>query len=238
MADFNMCIAAVCGCEILMDLLLQSRRPDFSPNSRVGTRTVLVFAIINGNYRVVKKLLDYGAEINVPCPLSSPLCEAIDLGNTEIVELLLERGADVNAIRGRALRRAAMLGHTKIAELLIRYGAYDVINTRCTSSSYSESKDTSAICLAAGFGHLDIVMLLYKNGADMCAAINRDLNVFYMIYQKMPEKEKENAYKLLLYPLQRNHSIHVIERAWLEYAYQPGNVGFRRCLKSWTMNNS
>lgn len=238
MADVNVCLAAAYGCEILIDLLLQPKRPDFSSNSRVGTRTALVFAIESGSYKTVNKLLEYGAEINVPCPLLSPLCEAVDKGHIKIVELLLKRGADVNAIRGRALRRAAMFGHTKIVELLIRYGAYDVINTRCTSSSYSESKDTSAICLAAGFGHLDIVMLLYKNGADMCAALNRDLNALNLIYPKLTEKEKDNAYRLLLYPLQRNHSIHVIERAWLEYAYQPGNVGFRRCLKSWTMNNS
>jgi len=103
MADVNVCLAVVYGCEILIDLLLQPKRPDFSPNGRVGTRTALVFAIASGSYGTVKKLLDYGAEINVPCPLPSPLCEAVDMGHIEIVELLLERGADVNAIRGRAL---------------------------------------------------------------------------------------------------------------------------------------
>lgn len=56
--------------------------------------------------------------------------------------------------------------------------------------------------------------------------------------KEFEESDKNKILKSLMNPSKWIHSVRVIERAWLEYEYRPGNVGFRRCLKEWSRLNS
>jgi ankyrin repeat protein len=60
-----------------------------------GGRTPLGVAVEEGNVTTVKELVNAGADINKPCPVT-PLMHAVALKNTKMVETLINLKADVN----------------------------------------------------------------------------------------------------------------------------------------------
>ena len=82
-----------------------------------------------GHLEIVKKLLDVGADVNVPAGKygRTALQAAAGEGHLEVVEKLLDVGADVNAPAGEhgrtALRAAAEKGYLEVVEKLLDAGA-------------------------------------------------------------------------------------------------------------------
>ena len=110
----------------------------------IDSKTPLLVAIQNDQVRVVKFLLDRGANPNHwtelgdfgknPCSYSSPLTAAVFKNNPHMVEMLIAAGADVNqkvddnGVRGLSSDQTPLLyaiqnGNFKIAWLLISAGA-------------------------------------------------------------------------------------------------------------------
>ncbi|KAI4471123.1 tonsoku-like protein [Holotrichia oblita] len=92
--------------------------------------TQLHTACINGNYDVVKQLIERGHLINVRDNCGwLPLHEACNHGHLDIVKLLVEKGAAVNDRGGikcdgvTPLHDAAVNGHLEIVEYLMDNGA-------------------------------------------------------------------------------------------------------------------
>ena len=86
--------------------------------------TALHVAAGDGHTAVVEKLLEKGAEVNVPDNKGrTPLHVAASNGHTAVVEKLLEKGAEVNRLDNKGLTPrdlAASNGHTDVVALLLK----------------------------------------------------------------------------------------------------------------------
>lgn len=83
--------------------------------------TPLCYAIIKGDVDVVKKFIEYGADVNETARGITPLMYAAHYNQTEIVALLLKKGARLDARdeRGKtALDYAKEANSTEVVELL------------------------------------------------------------------------------------------------------------------------
>jgi ankyrin repeat protein len=104
--------------------LLLSRGADPRARTKSGTDALIIAASYRGNSAVLKRLLDAGAEPNLPKDSklkNSALDFASMSGDLDAVNLLLVRGADPNA--GTPLSHAITFGHTDVVEALINAGA-------------------------------------------------------------------------------------------------------------------
>ncbi|KAL5335821.1 ankyrin repeat-containing domain protein [Aspergillus crustosus] len=101
--------------------------------TRLGP-TALITASINGNEKIVRLLLDAGADANALCAdpnsqagwLGHVLQAAASLGYVNMVKLLLNKKADINAkggYYGNALCAAAYKRDLKIVQILLDAGA-------------------------------------------------------------------------------------------------------------------
>ncbi|KAL2417308.1 hypothetical protein ABEF91_005417 [Exophiala dermatitidis] len=146
----------------------------------------LLEASLRGDLNCVKFLLEHGANVNGNGAEDdlTPLAAASCCGHLDVVQYLLEHGADVNPhlihTDSSPLQSAAYSGYVRIAQLLLGAGA----DVRAVGPR--ESNSMSAVDLAAGEGHLDMVQLLLDNYqlkegeslVEICAeaaAIARDL---------------------------------------------------------------
>ncbi|KAJ1478455.1 ankyrin repeat-containing domain protein, partial [Baffinella frigidus] len=128
--------------------------------------TVLISAAQYGHYRVVKILLDAGAEVEAVCrgPGSesyTALRWAVIGGHEKVARILLDAGAEVEECsndRSTALIDAAERGHVGVAQMLLDAGA-DTISTGWDNQS------GTALHLAAKKRNPAMVMMLLDNGA-------------------------------------------------------------------------
>lgn len=121
-------------------------------------------AAAKGDLKMVKALLDQGADINgTDSYRRTALMNAARTGRSEVVDLLLVKGAKVN-IQSRAGRTALLYasanGHVSVVQALIDNHAN--VNAQDTASR-------NALMLAARGGHWSVVELLLENGADVKA---------------------------------------------------------------------
>ncbi len=101
-----------------------------------------MIAAFGGIDKIVKLLLEKGADITATKDGRTVLMIAAFGGHDKIVKLLLEKGAEINAVakRGRtALIIAASAGHSKVVELLLRRGA--IVNAQ------AENGETALLAL-------------------------------------------------------------------------------------------
>jgi ankyrin repeat protein len=122
----------------------------------------LYYASRFGLRKIVKLLLDRGADVNVQGgDYGNALQAAAFIGHKEMVELLVSKGADVNlqgGHYGNTLQAAACRGHKETVELLVSKGA----DVNLQGGVYG-----NALCAAADRGHKEIVELLISKGADV-----------------------------------------------------------------------
>jgi len=119
-----------------------------------GKNGALVFAVRKGHKKIVKILLDRGADAKNKQALEG----AALYGHEEIVKILLDNGADTK--NSEALLYATRKGHTRIVKILLDSGADD------------EVKNIDALRSAAAWGHKEIVKILLNHGVDINAEVN------------------------------------------------------------------
>lgn len=101
---------------------------EFTKNSSVVTgeyaslyATPLVLAITNGEYDVVKKFIEYGADVNEMTNGMTPLMYAARYNKVEIITLLIENGAKIGIKDKRgftAIKHAELSNATAALEVL------------------------------------------------------------------------------------------------------------------------
>ena len=145
----------------------------------------LHFAVDKGDAKMVKLLLDAGADTGVRAFVGAtfhggtPLHVAARANHVEIIKLLLQAGTDVNIRSGKnqvdtigytPLHSACEAGRFEAAECLIQAGAD--VNMKETETG----DELTPLILAVQEGHLNIVKLLLDNNADV------NLSTKYGIY--------------------------------------------------------
>jgi ankyrin repeat protein len=141
--------------------------------------TALHAASLAGHEKVVKMLLDKGADINAQGGSYGTALYAASLqGHEKVVELLLGKGADVNAeggYYGTALHGASARGNEKVVELLVGKGAdVNALNGGSGTPLYA----------ASARGHEKVVELLLGKGADVNAISGRYGTALYVASYK------------------------------------------------------
>ncbi|HUS86956.1 MAG TPA: ankyrin repeat domain-containing protein [Bacteroidales bacterium] len=89
-------------------------------------RTLLAYAIENGQVESVTFLIDKGADIEQPNENKTPLMYAARYGSTMITEILLREGANINFINGdrnTAFHYAAKYNNLEVLKILYENGA-------------------------------------------------------------------------------------------------------------------
>jgi ankyrin repeat protein len=147
------------------------------------------YAARQGHTAAVKLLLAQGADPNLDergAARGSALWGAVTGGHAECAKILLAHGADPNgSVEAGAspLGQAMKLSHHELASLLYTYGASMTLDLACwigridlaaeiikgAPTSVNTGGDYGPLCMAAGYGHMDIVKLLIRNGADLNA---------------------------------------------------------------------
>ncbi|KAH7141695.1 ankyrin repeat protein [Dactylonectria macrodidyma] len=144
-----------------------SKAPSVSV-TRYNGRTALQAASERGHVRLVRRLLQLGADVNAPPSPSAgytALQAAAGGGHAVISRLLLENGADVNAAAAKykgytALQGACLQGHIELVDLLLEQGA----DVHALGGLYG---DGMALHAAAEKGHVDVIERLLAAGTDV-----------------------------------------------------------------------
>lgn len=123
--------------------------------------TPLHFAATLGSARVVKLLLDKGANVTIPNHEGfTALISCAQQGHVVVCKMLMAAGADIEATDSQGstpLYLAATRGHREIVEALIDAGT--IVDRRRVAG-------TTPLFSAAEIGHIDIVGLLLRAKAD------------------------------------------------------------------------
>jgi cytohesin len=162
------------------------------------SRTPLHNAIIDGDMRVVRQLLNAGANIHaVDGSRRTPLHWAADTGNGAIIQLLIARGAQVDAKdwRGNIPLRLAVTGPKPAGSLdavkiLITAGS----DVNATAKDYAGDDGRSILHDAARKGDAKIITALIRAGADVEA---RDNNNETPLYWALGEDHTQAALALV-----------------------------------------
>lgn len=165
---------------------------DYINEQKILGESHLMSAVSDDDYKMVKFLIDRGANVNQISNETSVLCRCCD--NIRIAKLLLENGADPNegSRDGNIspLSEAAAYGKPELIKLYLQYGAE--INKR-------DSYGSTALMTAVGFGRLDNVKCLLENGADPNIKTSSGETVLHYAFvcSKADDPEGEKIYKIL-----------------------------------------
>ncbi|MEX0676079.1 MAG: ankyrin repeat domain-containing protein, partial [Pirellulales bacterium] len=159
-----------------------------NPNADYNGRAALHIAASGGHLKVMKLLIDHGADVNAKDrSRRSPLVEAAALLEPQAVKILLEAGAE---LADSALEVASRNGRIEAAKLLMEAGVRpDAGMAGAASGGHSEilnllldkganvnvrlSDGSTPLHLAARSGGLNTVRLLLGRGADPNATDNK-----------------------------------------------------------------
>ncbi|MEM8507005.1 MAG: ankyrin repeat domain-containing protein [Bacteroidota bacterium] len=140
-----------------------------------GDRVPLLAAVWRGNFGLVKKLVEEGADVNlVQEGEGTALALAIRQNEFQIAQYLLEKGANPNLgsdSDGHPLWLAAQNGNIELVQLLVSKGAD--VNTKFPG-------DGSALIQASKNGDLAMVKALVRLKADVNMEVNGDGNPLIM----------------------------------------------------------
>lgn len=103
-----------------VEFLLQNNTDLSNPNT--DARGALGYALQEGYYSIVKRLLDAGMDVHTDTYRGNVLTGGALGGHKDIVELAFEYDADVTAENHAATRKAAEYGYFEIVDLLIERG--------------------------------------------------------------------------------------------------------------------
>ncbi|HVT03617.1 MAG TPA: ankyrin repeat domain-containing protein [Thermoanaerobaculia bacterium] len=126
----------------------------------VETQNALGEAVERGNAKIVKMLIDAGADVNKRDESGGSLVMAAT-EKPEVMKLLIDAHADVNAVneyKVDALAEAAEQGHNDVVKMLLAAGAK--VNHRDPSGG-------TALSVAVLRGYKDVIHTLIDAGADV-----------------------------------------------------------------------
>jgi ankyrin repeat protein len=181
-------LAAGYGNLAVIRCLLTDLGADVDRGTQQGA-TALHFAVQKGNLAVIRCLvMEYGADINLANRKGlTPLYLAAKFGHLAVVRcLVMEFGTDVNpAICDLPLHAAAYWGHLAVVRCLVgEFGAH--------VDQAGLHNCSTALFLAAGKGHHEIVANLMRHGADL--SVSADLETAVDISRSFGASEKQTAY--------------------------------------------
>lgn len=111
----------------LIDALLEVKEVDINARGPFAQWTPLHWASESGNTRVVRKLIEKGANVNqLDSSQRTTLYQTAVNGDIEIIKILVKNNADVNAedlARLTVLYEAARHGHKEVVKYLMKNGA-------------------------------------------------------------------------------------------------------------------
>jgi uncharacterized protein len=84
-------------------------------------KTPLTVAVVKGDLAIIKKFIEYGADVNESADGVTPLMLAARYNNVQVVKLLIENGADIDTkdYKGfNALKYAQLSNAIDVLELL------------------------------------------------------------------------------------------------------------------------
>ncbi|XP_067660630.1 uncharacterized protein [Haliotis asinina] len=120
-------------------------------NAKDGhSRNVLHYLCKNGLTAAVEHVIDMGVEVIHGPIREQPLYIAIENGHSEVVKLLVSRGCDVDKQKG--LRSAVRSLNVSMVQYFLDRGAV---------------VDSSIVCISCQVGNINIVDLLFENGASV-----------------------------------------------------------------------
>lgn len=127
----------------------------YLPRSRRSEPSELIGAAARGDIEHVKHLIESDCDVNETMHGQTALCVAVEMGNIEMAQYLLVNGADANM--GCPL---SFVGDSiETAKLLLKHGA-DVNYVDAHQNIFT------ALSAASRHGHVSIVRLLLRRGAD------------------------------------------------------------------------
>jgi len=145
-------------------------------------RTLLIFATINRNRKIVKLLIKYGANINLIDRFGkTAFMYAIQNVDLLMIRLLLSRGADPNIAmiwnNYTPLMSAVQIGDIKLVKLLLQDNRIDV--------NIQNIEHNTALILALINEHYDVVKILVEAKSDLNIKNGQGYNAFaYAIMSK------------------------------------------------------
>ena len=155
--------ASLLGLDSVLAELLRQKPTQKLVNERTETYgNALLAASICGHEAVVKRLFDWGADVNVQGgPHGNALQAALVNGHIAVVRQLLNKGADVDEQGGHyenALQAASSRGYTAIVKQLLDKGA----NVNVRGGLYG-----NALQAASANGHTAVIKQLLDKGANI-----------------------------------------------------------------------
>jgi ankyrin repeat protein len=155
-----------------------------NPNSMDnGGRSPTSYAAENGYDAAIKVLADLRAAVDARGMESpTPLWIAANKGHHETVELLLRCGADPNFAddQGRTgLHMAARNGYSKVATAILRSRAF-------TSGNTLDNEQSTAMYMAAYYGHVDTLAVLLEMELDKEIPGPRGWRPLHAAYDSLP----------------------------------------------------
>ncbi|MBW5390752.1 ankyrin repeat domain-containing protein [Brachyspira hampsonii] len=135
-------------------------------NLTLGYSTPLTEAMYDEE--LVRKLIDLGADINLPTELTGFTPLMASLHNIAIAELLIEKGADIEAKDDdgiNALVYASTYNNEEMVKFLLEKGAD--ANTVCEIENEHTDISSTPLMNAAYRGNTNIINMLLENGADI-----------------------------------------------------------------------
>ncbi|KAL8836466.1 MAG: hypothetical protein Q9170_002899 [Blastenia crenularia] len=157
--------AAMNGHEVVVKLLHLAKRPRIRPDREHTYGSALRVASAAGHVKVVKTLLDNGADTDTQNGYQgTPLQAASANGHEDVVQARIYGGANINALCGRyehggtALQLAAMGEHVRVVQMLLDSGAY--------IDACDDGRHDTALQRALEKGHHNVAQLLKDSGAS------------------------------------------------------------------------
>ena len=180
----------LCDPEVLRGLRHPFRyEPDIGRSIDSAT-TSLYYSARLRLYKIVKLLLDDGADVNTEGGHNGNALQAASLGgHREIAKLLLDRGADINAqggTYGTAIHAASSEGHNEIVTLLLDKGI--------DPNAQSDGLHAYALQAASFGGHKETAKLLLDRGANA----NAQSGLSYNVLQAASSRGHKETVTLLL----------------------------------------
>src|SRR6267142_2341996 len=154
--------AAFCGLNTVVELLAIEHPQDVQSRGLIDHSTPLHLASQQGNVKVARILVEYGADVSAQNNEgSTPLHLVSRSGSMDLAWLLVKHGADVSANnkrRSTPLHQASVYGLVDLAQFLVEHGA---------DMAAQEVDGWTALHWASYNGHLALARYLVEHGADV-----------------------------------------------------------------------